>query len=206
MLAEPVDNKRPTASNAHNSVRHLRLISALAGLVAAATAVSTVSSYAARSAGRETVTVRDATGDAFGNGKTQPGRRYVDIRSATVSRPEKRKLRIVVETAAPLRVESYVTFRYVDPGRLYEEASVIALVGRGWQWIYDESVGTVRRRGGVSVSGNRITLNLDLGVRNVYFLKYYPRFRWMVSVARDDGMSDAVPDQPAMGARFASFP
>lgn len=189
-------------------MRSFLLISALAGLLAAATAVSTVNSHASRlAAPQPVVRVRDATGDTFGKGKTQPGRRYVDIRSVTVSRPEQRKLRVVVETVAPLRFESYVTFQYGDPSGLDEEASLIALVGRGWPFIYSESTGTRRRRGGVSISGNRITLDLDLGVRNVYFLKYYPRFRWMVTVERDDGMSDGVPDQVATGVdRFASFP
>ena len=202
-------------------MRRFLLVSALAGLLAAATAVSTVNSHAAHVAAPQTVRVRDATGDASGNGKTQPGRRYVDIRSVTVSRLEERKLRVVVETVAPLRVESYVTFRYVDPSGLNKEASLFALVGRGavWSltrkmgrpWVY-AGLGAVegkgeRRRDGVSISRKRITLNLDLGVRNVYFLKYYPRFRWMVTVARDDGMSDSVPDQGKAGIdRFASFP
>jgi hypothetical protein len=151
------------------------------------------------------VTVQDETGDAVdGAGTVRPGRTYVDIRSVTLTRLSRGKLRVVVETVAPLKVESYLTFRYVDPkGR--EEAELVALFGRGTPFVYVGS--TQNRQYGVSREGTRVTLKLDIGVRNVYYLKWHPSFRWSVKVERDDYMSDVMPSPVDPGVdRFASFP
>jgi hypothetical protein len=59
------------------------------------------------------LTKRDAVGDTVRSGTRQSGHGSADIRSVRLSRPDPWTLRVVVDTVASLRVESYVTFRYV---------------------------------------------------------------------------------------------
>jgi len=156
------------------------------------------------------LTVRDALGDTVKDGKKQSGHRYADIRSVRLGRPDRRTLRVVVETVAPLRVESYVTFRYVAPTG-DDEVELTALRGRGSLFISagDPNHRTrhvIGQRPAVALKGNRITLNLDYGIaNNIYYLPPYRRFRWAVKVESDDGFSDTLPNRHRADS-FASFP
>lgn len=187
----------------------IRLSVSLATLAVVVT--FTASSHAAYSGTPSHLTMRDGLRDTVKDGRKQSGHTYVDIRSVRLSRPDPRTLRVVVETVAPLRVESYVTFRYVAPTR-NDEVELTALRGRGSLFIYvgDDTNQRTRHKLGqrpaVALHGNRVTLNLDYGVaNNVYYLTPYRRFRWMVKVERDDGFSDILPDRHGAD-RLASFP
>jgi len=131
----------------------------------------------------------------------------------TLSRPDTTTLRVVVETVAPLRVESYVTFRYLAPTG-NKEVELTALRGRGTLYISggdpsNRTRHTAGQRPAVSLKGSRLILNLSIGkANNVYYLEPYRHFRWMVKVETDNGFSDTLPDQSAGSGtnRFASFP
>jgi len=147
-------------------------------LAIALTGLSVVGSGFARvdCSGRpQSLTMRDAVGDTTKDGTRRPAHGHADIRSVTLSRPDGRTLRVVVQTVAPLTVESYVTFRYVAPTG-DEEVALTALRGRGSVFIYNGTTTNRTRhmpgqKPAALLNGSRLILNLDLGTANgVYHL------------------------------------
>ncbi len=146
-----------------------------------------------------TVTVHDKVGDVMGPDKTGQ-RRSVDIRSVTVTRPDRMRLRVVIETVAPIGADMWITFRYSDQGG-FDDRSISTYISRNGPVNKDKRTRRVYLSGG----GKRLVLTLAVGPAGA--VQWYPQFRWMVAV-ETAFLSDDVPSQSGalrQHPRFAFF-